>query len=488
MYDINQRQYIISLSSGKVMNFFHKENNGICYSVFSKRGNWLEPSLILRDALPNFSLCLDQSENIHILYQDRQGNIMHLTNTANVWKTKSILNSKNPSSYEKYLKVAVLGETTYFIYILEHDGSRLLSYQYQDKSGSISKPKVIDYVVVSKTPYQFVIDGVKGISIFYNSADIRHPGIGYRTFSPTSDKWSEFYQLSNESSSLEFLSALSDKNSSLHACWQNFSAPTYELVYCNQKSDVDQCNHKVLASSSSPFNNLSLVIVGDIVIAYWIKDSRIYYCFSQDNGETWSSQDKYLFDNDKTLYCFTYITKNQPQSGDINYSELPGTFTGGYKLAFINDDNFKVDNHKSNIPELLVKATLDGIAADINQLKLISDELKEFILEFETRLNKLETSCEKLESKSSVINDEFTELKSKLEELNKPQALQQPELIHPDLPEKPETNNDTPNSTDIQHNVFSANLNKNGLNHQVPIMPGAGFAHITPEFLKSKKK
>ena len=449
MYDFNQKHYIFKFSNGKVLNIFYREKFGIYMSALNQRNLWSEPAVLIRDCHSNFSACLDENDIVHLLYQDKYGNILETLYTQNtIVGASPVLNSKNQSSYDKHLHIQRSGKTTYFFYVLRYSGKNLLTYQLKEDQGKVSSPRVIDFIEEDKIPYRLTLSTGGDFYILFNCSDNKHLGLGYKKYDSVRDQWSEFFPIKSLSYSAAILAAFVDSKSTLHLCSQETSGQQSKLVYLKIGSEeAENTENSVLSVSPTPFYNMSLIVLENKLLIYWVQDNDIFCCWSDDEGRTWSGKEKYSFHENNNLFCMVYCSNFDCISENLYFNELPGNFIEGYKLAFINDPSFKTDKESKK------GAVNTEFSGHLKELSLKFDELKQTLSEMKVR-------TEILEAHYKRMNPEIEKLRMCKEPLVSNQNMQIPDV-----------------------NKINEDIDKS----RIPVMPGAGFAHITPAYLKSLK-
>lgn len=392
MFTANTKQYLFRLSSGKTFNMYHKENAGIVMSQLNKRSLWQEPSLIMKEAMPNFSACMDDSDIVHVLCQDKNGNIFHLRFINGAWDASPVLNSKKPSPYDKHLQIICAGGKLIFFYVLEYSSSHLLSYQVKDGSKKLSSPKVIDYVTPGNHPYDVLLDNEGTLYAFYRFSDDKYSDIGYRAYIPSEDQWGDFVPALGSKGESEVLSVITDSQNSIHVCWQRCLHSKYELMYTKKSFESEHWGKaKTIIESSASFLAPSIISARDKLIIYWIRQNNIYCSISANRGDSWSNPSKYSFYDSKANYRLSFFTNVSGELDRVHIREVPGNFVGGYKLAFINDF---ISRPETAEPDSFSKMLADTV----NTLSKTVDELRTSIKEMDDRIRALELKYEQLEN------------------------------------------------------------------------------------------
>lgn len=419
MYSNSQKQYIIKQSTGKVINIFHKENTGICMSVLGKKNMWLENMPVIKDALPNFALHTDEADNIHILCQDRHGNILYWIYNNSTWNVTPILNSKNPSPYNKHLDIAYINKSMYFFYLLEYSGNRLLSFQTQKSHENLSNPKVIDYVDTSKFPFKIAQDGNNIFYIFYCFVDEKYHQLGYKKFISAKEQWSEFVPLTSYQGESEILSVIIDSKKTIHVCWQKSTPAKFELIHSFKTIESDKWEENLLYTSNSAFYDSALVVIENRMIVYWVRENSIFFCTSMDNGLKWSKPDKYIFSENRQFYCMNYKSNFPNEYDDTFFRDIPGNFSGGYKLAFVNDFSSRSDTLSPDELRVLIVSTLKTLSKNVDELKISNKDLSDKMDMLSLRQRQVELALEKAGVKTSLTDSELLKIKNEVESLKK---------------------------------------------------------------------
>jgi len=459
MFQINRNQYIFKQSTGEVLSVFYKQNSGIYYSTLNKENRWSLHTAVLKNTLPKFSACLDDEDVIHILCEDNNGIIHHAFFNNNDWQLESVLKSRNPVSYDKHLNVICSEGAVYFFYGLEYKGDCLLSFQVKkDNTVPISEPNVIDYIQKTSAPYKVLKDRNNNIYVFYTRIENLHTCMGHRKYSALEGQWSCFYPVKmskDYEGENEVLSAAVDYTSNIHLCVQRTASHKYELVYSRTNWDYEDWEkEKVLATSPSAFYNSSLSIIENKIIVYWVRENRIFYCSSQDSGGTWSKPQEYVFDSNKPFYCISYSFNEIIRRSYVYLNELPGNYSGGYKLGFINDiiqskGELEVMNTLETSITNTLKLTLknlENLQQLVKEIDISVKDISNKIQDMEARQVQIEKDIKEFITKQNTSGREAHEMKNRIEEAKETKKI------------------------------------------DASVMSGAGFINITPEYLRNMKK
>lgn len=419
MYDINRKHYIIKLSSGKIFNLFYKDGTGILLSVLSKRNQWTEPLVLLKNCHPDFSACVDETDNIHVLCQDNDGNLMHIYSNNNDWNIETILKSRNPTPYNKYLHMVFFQEVLIFFFVIEYGGRKILSYLVKEKD-KLSAPRVIDYVPYVNKPYHVILSPNNSLHVVYKFIERGSGQIGYKTYLKEEDTWGDFIPITNYKGDSILLSAGSDINGSIHLLWQKDELQKYELMYSKyQPFSEKSYTEAPLFTAEYSFECSSVILIDEQVIVFWIKDNNIYYRISEDGGNTWGKAATYQLLGGKALYCIVYRSTYENELFTSYINELPGNYIGGYKLAFAGDYIFRQKIVSPEDFRYKLTSTLELLARNMEDTRNALENLKTKVLNLESRKNKIEQDIEKINIKYDMLNTEISKIKNIVEIITK---------------------------------------------------------------------
>ena len=524
MYNTNRRQYILKTSSGQYFNMYYKPYTGICLGRQTDSGTWTSPTLVLKNALPGFSTCLDTEDNIHMLCQDEKSNILYGSNTNNEWHFQTILKNKGEEIYDKHPLVYCHGTNLYFFYIIESSGKRLL-YCQEYRTDDLYAPRVVDYVKKHSKIFTAICEAQDILYIFYNKPSEKGDIIGYRILHPTEGTFDDFLELKDgkglSDGQVLSISAVWTGHSSpqaaglrgpeecpqseerghssgkgerlreseecpllksFHLCMQKATTQKYELAYTKISYKKENCIYDtILASSPYPFTNSSLFNIGKRLIAYWVREDSIYYCISADSGSTWSKPEKYNALAGQTFFCMRIISNVPGDNKSLGGADLPASISDGFRPAFLNDfkdgkeDNEDMEDFKTSI---------------FNTLKIISNSIEEInkaIRDTENTIKNLEI---KMQHYDNILEKHSAYIYSTKEEMVKAVTGFETLKAAVDSIKTAETNTEKKVIAAVNLNEASAaNYGKNiNRNCKQSVLPGTGFAHITYDYLRNMDK
>jgi len=530
MYDRFKNQYIFKRSNERTINFFYKENTGICASVLNKRNMWTESTILIKDCYRGFSADIDKNDNIHILYQDFKGNLSTVRYSDSEFKIKPLLSSKSITAYDKKLTALSIYDRTYFFYVLEHNGNKLLSYQNYLLDSTFSQPKVIDYCLDSKIPYFTFADSIGSVMVFYFSADSRHKCPGLKIINGEKGSISDFIPVSNLFEDASILGGVCDSTGTCHFIWDRKKEGKYELCYVSRALGSETFTaEQIIEVSTNPHTNSSIIEKDSVIICYWTTDNTIFFSTSSDS-KVFSEPKKYILFDGKPFYCITFKSNSADRDSNINCFSVPANFTNGYRLAFSDISQIKMPSVKTtnkpieNASSSISIESLEGYNENNKNLNNKINDLEKKVGQIELELKKtviktglLENELSKIKKEntniypqakvqeqyniSSKSNTQFDDklsksfkyLESKFDDNN---FIQDPRIEETKkeiakMTNLQTTSNNLPQESKTQITQVSTPIIQNNLpkiNNDTPIMPGAGFSRITAQYLKNLGK
>ncbi len=335
MYNPNNKQFVFKDSEGKLWNFYYDNNQGICYSVFSKRSAWSEPKVVQPEAFEQFYVEIDEKDCFHLIYQDKKGNIIYCFMQQNeTVKAMPVLTSKSHSVFNKHLSLIVANSSVHIFFIIEHNGIYMLSYQTITDGVPVA-PKKVDNITVLPNPYTVVYDLNDDIYVFYHISDGKNNQIGYKKYSTVNKAWSEYSQITMFSSNSQNPKIVVDRNGIFHICYVRKQDKQFQLVYQQKIPDRNMwTSESILATSGTPISNFSILSVKSSLVIYYIKDDSLYSFISNDSGASFTRSSKNTSLSRQHI-CVRYKS-NSPYE-HVQANEIPATFVNGFKLMFTHD-------------------------------------------------------------------------------------------------------------------------------------------------------
>lgn len=514
MYDRFKNQFIFKMSNGKIINYYFKENSGICASSINRRNLWSDSAILARDSTKGFSADLDKNDKISLLYQDTKGNLYIVRYLNTQYKTYKLLNSKNITAYDKHLKILSFNNSTFYLYVIEHNGNKLLSYQSSNRDLIFGNPKVIDYCSDSLLPHTAFLDSNGMVVVFYICEDTKHRSLGIKSINCENDSVGEFIAVSEYSVEALILGGFCDSDGNYFLLWERKKDEKYELCYSCKFKDSEKFEpEKVIDISIQSHVNASIIEKNNYVVCYWVMSNTIYCSISRDKKH-FSTPEIYNQFDGKQFYCVSYKENSSGRVLNNSGETLPVNFSNGIHFAFSDLDLGSMLETRSTPIQNSNKEKFDDFEA---KLKLINDRLEALekkLLQNEMELQKALIRINQLESElnkkikatkarvyeedihvnkpssniEQVVLDKFKSMDSrfgntdfvqdpKIEEIKKQIALETAKNSV-----KTEKYEENKNESEAVRKFKEQPMNN------FPIMQGNGFSSITPEYLKNLGK
>ncbi|NJD02116.1 MAG: hypothetical protein FIA99_05865 [Ruminiclostridium sp.] len=475
MFDVNSKQYILNLSTGKKAYLYYSQGNGILIRWQSEDGKWQEPAPAARNGMEGFSACLDKYNGIHVLYQDYNGNIIYMKYSEGAWNRKPILRSRNQDAGDKQqLYITCCENGVHAFYILEYNGKKYLTFQDLKDSDSPVTPKTIDQL--SDFPsFKAISDNSGGISIFYTALKDGRKISGLRIYETGSLKWSGFQPFPSPHSDLTPICAAAGLSGTVHLCLQRNEKGKYCLIHCKVIPGANDWESTTLAESDETFCNTEIYTEKDCIRIFWADKTGISCRTSHDGGNNWDMEQKLDGFDEKYLSCFSYIQNTSGKVHEVRSSVIPGSFKGTPELAFLDIPSGNAFAEASEAESLrrTIAETLKLLSGSINDLRNAMRELYKRLDGLDAAQQQLELDISKYGIRDKFLENDMAKIKSELEILKT--RIDDYDAIKVKLDASPGISS---NSSETSR-IYPDNI---------PLMPGTGFNSVTAGFLKGLKK
>lgn len=170
-------------SYGFIWHFCHN-SHGICYCRMTDE-SITEYNVLIPDGMEDFDVAIDDSGCIHMVYQNKRGDILYANHFEDRWRKTTLLKSKSESCYPKDFVLKISDLRLDLLYCIEYNGRRMLIFQPIDNNQQ--SPCVIDCI---KNQFCAVQDAQKNLVILYYSETQKSWGI--KRFISIEREWTEF--------------------------------------------------------------------------------------------------------------------------------------------------------------------------------------------------------------------------------------------------------------------------------------------------------
>lgn len=250
-------------SYGVIWHFYHN-THGICYCKMTDE-NITEYQVLLPDGQEDFDVLVDDSNCIHMVFQNKEGDILYANHFNGQWRKTTLLKSKSQGYYPKNFVLRRVNNWLNLLYCIEYNGRKMLTHQIID--GTEGTPYVIDCI---KDGFCAAQDSSGNITaLFYSETQ---KSWGFRRYVWSKKEWADFVplnQLENCCNTFLFI----DRDDNIHIVYDRESC-VYE--YCNN-------TEKMIGTGQKP---IMLFQRDNIIMWEGITDNKIYVKKEGDNAPT----------------------------------------------------------------------------------------------------------------------------------------------------------------------------------------------------------
>lgn len=284
--------YIVKQSKGTLWAFFYDFKDGICYITYTYDA-WSNKQIIYKDGTKNFSVYLDNRDQIHLFCQDNTGNIILYQYINNEWKSEILLYSKSGFLDSLHFDAIIQGEDLYLFYNLKDPNSNrhALVQQIAIKGKHWNNPSLIDYIEpLNNQPFSVYRDLNNNILLFYQK---QQDGcqLGYKKYSQNMTTWSSFYPFDKNSFPYVDSSVLLN-NQSIQSLYIR-KEKHYSTLFYRLKDEFKWGEAQKLFEKGN-ISSCSLFTIDDHLWIAWMSEGRLYSCYSTDMGHTFSNPSVHL--------------------------------------------------------------------------------------------------------------------------------------------------------------------------------------------------
>lgn len=119
-------------SYGVIWHFYHNAH-GICYCKMIDE-NITEYNVLLADGQDDFDVLIDDSNCIHMVYQNKEGDILYANHFNGQWRKTTLLESKSREYYPKNFILKRINNWLNILYCIEYNGRKMLTHQVIDST------------------------------------------------------------------------------------------------------------------------------------------------------------------------------------------------------------------------------------------------------------------------------------------------------------------------------------------------------------------
>lgn len=332
MYNPEQKQVILKNSLGVSYHVFFEPGRGLCVRMLGDSGIWSRGYMLSNHAVNDFSVILDREDIFHFAFQSTDGQILYGHGRHGQIEIQPVLTSRDTTPWMKHVSLLRHDDRILLFYMVRYQKKYLLSMQ-TIKDNSFLKPSAIDYVDGPGNNYRVVIDQRGNCHLFYTSNESAVKRLVHRLYNDSTGIFSAPGKIISTEQDLSLSSVVVSENH-IHLLYCLSSENLYQVFCKAMDTEATVCLYK----GSSPPGHTGLLYHHGILRYYRVSADCIYTKTSSDSGERWTDEALYPFGTGASLTCFTYFTNLPMERTELFCREIPGNFSKGYQLAFLNDD------------------------------------------------------------------------------------------------------------------------------------------------------
>lgn len=378
---------IVKLSNNDSWYFYYDSRNGICFSRLNSQGEMSESGVLSADSPDDFDVICDESNNIHMCCQNRDGHIVYFRYKGGVWNKTILLKSKSNSTKKKHFHLFSINGWINLFYVLEYRGKNMLTHHIPERNNG--EPEVVDYIGESYTVSK---DLYGNIHIFYDS-EIKS-AFGGKTYTWSKKKWSDFNPMPHLDNCDTLLTTFNNDNKLMI-----ITAKNKEIHFMCDEIDA------TISTGEKPV----ILNIRNTCIVQWTYRGRIYTAISV-GGNSFNKSGEYTFNKRLTPELYRVSCQEKDINAEYCYGYRSGDKIVFFELESIPSGN---DRYEENIIEVknektetstpeIVKEEKTDYTADLNKLILLLTSVTDSLSKIQSQI----TSCEtKLESIESIIKE-----------------------------------------------------------------------------------
>lgn len=417
MYNPEQKHIILKNSFGVSFNVFYESGRGLCLRMLGESHIWSRGYILAEQAVNDFSVILDRDDYFHFIFQSRDGSLMYGHGKHGQIEIQPILNSKDTTPWPKHVSLLNTGNIIIFSYMLRFNGRFLVSMQKMEDN-VLSKPQAIDYTDGPGQNYIIFLDSYGKCHIIYTFSDNSKMHIVHREMKEDFSVFNPPKTIYSTDGSILFPSAICDPDNNIHLLFQVFQDNYYEIRY---KNILTSKSLQSLYKSPTPPGYSGLIFKTGTINMFRVSGSAIYTQSSCDGGINWANETLLPFGRGGELTCFNYFTNIPKEKKGFISLELPGNFSNGYKLAFLDDEVMSPVKNDMSMEENYINKT--ELNKQRPQKKAGDPGIKEstaddaFLKKIDNKILQLQNITENMQKEMTKHWLLFKELEKKLDKI-----------------------------------------------------------------------
>ncbi|HEY8500054.1 MAG TPA: hypothetical protein VIL89_05500 [Clostridia bacterium] len=426
-----QKHIILKNSFNISYHIYFDEERGLCLRMLDDERVWSRAFILSDLSVNDFCAAIDDRDIIHFVFQAKDGRILYGHGRRGHIDIQPILGSKDTTPWHKNVSLLVFEDTILFFYVIRHNDRHLISMQSIIK-GALSKPMAIDYIDGSDKHYLVIRDRLGKYHLFYCRSEKSGMSLYHRVLKEEQNIFTAAEKLYESEGDILFPSAVCGKDNRIYLAFQDHRDGISRVLF----KKLGMTEPLILYNSQSPAGRSGLVYNNGVLFLYRVDAQNIYYRTSNDEGINWTDETR-LSSGYTGMTCrFIYNTNMEKERSLLCFNEIPGSFSKGYQLAFLNEEPEQritavksAEKVDSTIDKILpVKKPSDSKSGKSGSLagetpannldnKII--RLKNFIESMQKELTKLWLTQKECDKKLEELREEIDILKQNFDYLSK---------------------------------------------------------------------
>jgi len=439
-------RFIVRVSEEKFLFFYYEKGNIFVREMLY--GEVSEIKTTINNVRENYTVNLCKNGDIYIFCQTISGDILHIKYNNGKYDKNVMLKSTGKNTYNIIFNSIENGSDMSLIYNVPISGKNSFDIMKQSFDGNKSwnPPEKIDTAIFLNNFIFKVstIDFGYGIVFYQKSERGCKYNIGYREISTNGiGKFNSVYSTNYRITAESFLIL----NNSIHFIFTVKNIFSSRIIY--RKKGMSNMDDYIVLGESQQVESCELFFANKKLYAFWKNTFDIFYCISEDNGNTFSKPYKYTKKNSANLKKAIYLSfpkmstdkffinnlytakdkiwdiqilphfyENFITKKDNSHTEIEATSNNTYKNNAISSENNIIAKLKNQINMLNSQIAFKD--KQIEQLmSSIQRKNEEIILNDRKWRNKYRVAYENMNKKDEVKKEEPKKEDIKKEDIKK---------------------------------------------------------------------
>jgi len=426
-----QKHIVLKNSFGISYHIYYDRERGLCLRMLDDERVWSRAFVLSDLSVNDFCAAIDEKDIIHFVFQAKDGRILYGHGRRGHIDIQPILGCKDTTPWQKHVSLLVFEDTILFFYVIRHNDRHLIAMQSIIK-GELSKPAAIDFIDGSDRHYIVFRDRPGKCHLFYTRYEKNGMCLNHRVLKEDRSIFTAAEKLYESEGDILFPSAVYGRDNRIFVAFQDKCDGMCRILF----KELGTAEPSILYNSPSPAGRSGLVYNNGILILYRASAQNIYLRTSDDDGINWTDETRYLSGRTDMPCRFIYDTNVDKERSSWYFNEIPGSFSKGYQLAFLDGEPVPriapvkpTENDNDSIDKILpikkpagVKSGKSDIPtgnAPVNNLENKIIHLKNFIENMQKELTKLWLTQKEYDRKLVELREEIDILKQNFEYLSK---------------------------------------------------------------------